>query len=186
MKLEIKTNFPSVAKRLAELEADLGNRVMARTLNRTVDIAKTDMSREIRSEFALPAAYVRERLTVRRASAKRGGLRLEAELRGGRKGRRSANVIAFKATQVRKGVAVTIKRGQRKTIGGAFIGNAGRTVFRREGRARLPIKPVQTIEVAQMFNTRRVNAAVVRAINTKLPQVFARELRFALLKFSQP
>lgn len=48
-----------------------------------------------------------------------------------------------------------IKRnGPRKLIPGAFLINDGKTVMIRVGKQRLPIKALQTINVAQMFNTR--------------------------------
>lgn len=180
MKINIRTNFPDVAARLGQLQAGVADQVLARSLNRTMDIAKTAMSKEIRSEFNLSASYVRDRLRVRRAFAKAGQFSLSAELIGGDGKRRSANVIGFGARKAATGVSVQIKKGQRKTIAGAFIGNKGRTVFRRTGKTRLPIEPVRTIDVAQMFNTRRINAAVVAAMNARFPAIFQRELAFAL------
>ncbi|MCL5459996.1 hypothetical protein M3M33_15265, partial [Loigolactobacillus coryniformis] len=78
-----------------------------------------------------------------------------------------------------------IKRaGGTVSINGAFIGNQGRTVFRRVGNKRLPIEGVSTIDVPQMFNTRRINAAVVAAMRAKFPAIFQRELTFALSKWA--
>jgi hypothetical protein len=83
-------------------------------------------------------------------------------------------------------VSVKVKRsGARKVISGAFVGNKGRTVFTRVGKPRLPIKPVQTIDVPQMFNVKHINAAVVKAIERKFPQIFEREMRFALQQFGR-
>lgn len=179
MQISVRTNFPEVAAELGRLQAGLASQVLARSLNRTIEQAKTEMSRQIRLEFNISAAYVRERLSIKRAFAAAGQFSLSAELRGGGK-RRSANVIAFGARESGNGVSVLIKRGQRKVIKGAFIGNKGRTVFARVGRERLPIKPVQTIDVAQMFNTRRINAAVQAAMLAKFPAIFERELAYAL------
>ena len=179
MQISIRTNFPDVAAELGRLQSAVASQVLARSLNRTMDQAKTDMSRRIRAEFNLSAAYVRDRLSIKRAFAAGGQFSLSAELRGGGK-RRSANVIIFGARKVPEGVSVLIRKGQRKTIKGAFIGNKGRTVFRRVGKARLPIEPVQTIEVAQMFNTRRINAAVQAAMLAKFPAIFERELAYAM------
>jgi hypothetical protein len=199
MQLSISTNFADVQRKLNELQADMRNTVLVRTVNKTIDGAKVDMSRSIRQEFNVTATYVRERLRVRKASFKAGRFNVEAELIGGNGKRRSANVIAFAARQVAKGVSVKIKRmGSRKVISGAFIGNKGRTVFRRvEGTTMASrsqyggtkhgeqIDAVRTIDVPQMFTTRRVNSAVIRAIQTKLPAIFEREARFALSRFSK-
>jgi hypothetical protein len=42
-----------------------------------------------------------------------------------------------------------------------FIGNQGRTVFRRTGKSRTPIESVQVIDVPQMFNTAALNQSVL-------------------------
>ena len=180
MLINIRTNFPDVAAALGRLQDDMAGQVLARSLNRTMDIAKTVMSREIRTQFNLSAGYVRDRLRIKRAFAKAGQFSLSADLIGGDGKRRSANVIGFGARKTGDGVSVQISKGKRKTITGAFIGNKGRTVFRRTGKARLPIEPVRTIDVAQMFNTRRINAAVVAAMQMRFPVIFERELAFAL------
>ena len=53
------------------------------------------------------------------------------------------------------------------------------------GDARLPIEPVRTIDVPMMFTTKRINSAVIRAIESKLPVIFEREARYALLRFGK-
>ena len=184
MKISIQTNFPDVAAELARLQATMAIQVLARSLNRTIEQARTEMSRQIRAEYNLGAAYVRDRLSIKRAFASSGQFNLSAELRGGGK-RRSANVSNFGARQVAEGVSVLIRKGQRRTIKGVFMGNKGRTVFKRDGKERLPISPVQTIDVAQMFNARRINAAVQAAMLAKFPAIFERELAFAMSKVAK-
>lgn len=183
MKIDIRSNFPDVALALQRVHQDVASKVLARTLNRVVEQARTQMSREIRSQYNLPADYVRDRLRIRRAFAGAGQFSLQAELIGGDGKRRSANVIRFMRGTGQRGVKVAISKGRAKEIAGAFIGNKGRTVFRRTTSKRLPIEPVRTIDVAQMFNTKRINASVVAAINERFPAVFERELRFALRRF---
>jgi hypothetical protein len=62
------------------------------------------------------------------------------------------------------------KRGSSgKVIEGAFVGNKGRTVFRRVGKARLPIEPVRVIDVGQMFRSKKVSGRVLERINRDLP-----------------
>jgi hypothetical protein len=194
MKLSIKTDFADVQRAIKALPAHLQDRVMVRTINRTMDQAKTAMVREIRSEYAVTAGYVRERLVVRRARVTSSGLQAEAVLAAGNGRQRAANVIAFTARQVKGGVSIKVRRsGGRKLIRGAFIGNKGRTVFARQAGTTMAsrskyrgsahaerIGPVSTIDVPQMFNARRINGAVVRVIEQKLSEVAAREIRFAL------
>lgn len=188
MRLTISTNFPEVERSLDRLRADVADTVRVRSVNRTMEQARTAMSREIRQDYALTASYVRERLLVSKAVFRGGRLSVEATLTGSgsRRGSRAANVIAFDAKQVKAGVSVRIKRGgSKKVIAGAFIANKGLTVFRRTGKKRLPIEPVRTIDVPQMFTSKRVNQAVIRVIEQKFPEVFASQLKFALDRFKR-
>lgn len=199
MKFSITSDFPQVAKAYGDMLAGVRERAMASALNKVVAQAKTAMGREITREFAVPVAYARDRLHVTKATANGGSVNFEATLVGGDGKRRSANIIAFvekKTTlaQARKRAKsgtleqlhVRVKRGgQFKPLKGAFIGNKGRTVFEREGKGRLPIKPVQTIDVGQMFNTKRINAAVLQMIRTKLPEIFAHEAKYFQSKFGR-
>lgn len=186
MKLTISTNFEQVGRQLDRMRDDVGARALASALNRTMEQARTAMSREIRQEFNMPAAKVSAALRVRRASFKAGRFGMEAMLESPSKRGRSLNLINFAARQTRQGVTVKIKKGgPRKLLRGAFIANDGRTVFVREGKSRLPIKALQTIDVAQMFNTRRINAKVVTMIRSKFPEIFAREARYYTNKFSE-
>ena len=198
MDIKVQTNFPQVAQALAGLQRDLADKALMRALNRTTDLAKTQMSRQIRQEFNVDTAFVNQRLRVIPARYRNGNVMLEAALDASAK-RRSANVIRFvegsvtlaqarkrAKTGTLKQLFVKIKRaGGFKPIKGAFIGNKGRTVFERVGKARLPIKPVQTIDLPQMFNAKRINAVVVKTMLTRFPDVFERELAFALSRFGK-
>jgi hypothetical protein len=198
MRIDIKTNFPEVQRSLDRLRSDIASRVAATSVNRTLEQARTQMTREITSEYRVTSAYVRERLAIRRASFKAGVFGIKGELVGGSNRKRSANLINFvsKVQRVAGGgrrrkdgsvAQLTFqvrKAGGKQTITGAFIGNKGRTVFIRTGKGRLPIKPLRTIDVAQMFNQKRINARVVGAIRDRFPVIFAREAKFALAKFN--
>lgn len=184
MKLSISTNFPQVQAQLKQLREDIATRALASAVNKTAAQARTQMSREIRQEFAMPAAKVNQALVVRKASAKAGIYSMTAALESPSKRGRSLNLINFSAKQTRKGVTVRISRkGGRKLLASAFIANKGRTVFKRVGKDRLPIKAVQTIDVAQMFNTQRINAKVVQFIQTNLQRVFESEARYFTQRF---
>lgn len=200
MQISINLNFPEVQRKLDALQRDIGQRALSSAVNKTLALAKTQMIRGIAAEFNVTAAYVRERLRVRRATAK-GGVVIEGSLIGSRAGGkgRSANIIAFveKKTSLadarRRRKAGTLnqlfvkvkRRGAAKPLKGAFIGNNGRTVFERVGKERLPILPKQVIDVPQMFNTKRINSAVVAALKTKFPEVFEREARFFVDRFNR-
>ncbi len=188
MRLEIKTDFRAVQRKLDQLEQGVRDRVTARMLNRTADIAKTAASKEIRSEYNLSAAKVRERLVVQRARPIAGKLVVALIARGSKPGKRAMNVTAFAARQTKKGATVKIKRvGPRKiprpdwAINAPFIlAVPGRPVVARHAPGRTKLRGVQTIDVPQMFNARKINNALVRTIRERLPQVAEREIRFEL------
>jgi hypothetical protein len=213
--LSVKADFADVERSLSVLREDIKRQVLASSINKTIDLGRTAMVRQITSEFNLTAAYVRQRLRVRRA-LNRGQLAIEGALIGGKDdGRRSANIIVFleKSVTLAEGkrrakagtqnqLFVKIKRaGGKKAVKGAFgqgafIGNKGRTVFERMPGTKMAsrrgntkhseqIKPVQVIDVAQMFNTRRINAAVVQMVKSKFPGIAAREIRFYTERFNR-
>jgi hypothetical protein len=212
VQLSIQTNFPSIQKQLEQMREDIASKATARAINRTIEQARTDMSREIRQEFVLTADEVRSQLKIRRATFKTGKLEITAALIGGKPKGRSLNMIRFvkkvvtlaaarrrmKAgeggrQQLKNGgynnkaleLEFKIKRtGPAKRVKGAFIGNKGRTVFvRQKGSKRLPIDALRTIDVAQMFNAKRINRAVVNKMQAKFPEIFAREVAFYTKKF---
>lgn len=199
--ISIRNNFPEIAAKLDRLARDVGDKAMVRALNKTIDQGKTQMARQISSEFRVSVGTVKERLKVYRASNRGGVMRFSAMLEATRKGKgRSMNLIAFvtkgkvsKASAKRNGgtdlagqLQFQIKRGGgKKSIKGAFIGNMGRTVFIREGKDRLPIKALNTIDIGQMFNTRRVNKVVKQVMLDKFPAHFERELRAVLKGFAK-
>jgi hypothetical protein len=185
VKITIKHNFPEVQRQLDQLHEDVAKQALVRAVNRTMEQAKTAMSRQIRTEFNLPAAKVNAALRIIRASYRGGQFTVQATLESPSKKGRSLNLINFNARQTSKGVTFQVKKGTgRKLIPGAFIANDGRTVFIRTGKPRLPIKALQTIDVAQMFNTRRINHKVVDTMKAKFPEVFAREAKFYTDRFN--
>jgi len=192
--LDVKADVQPKVAELNAIRAGLGDRAITSALNKTVAQAKTQIARGIGQEYALPSADIKERLAIQRAS--RSGMRFTAVLLGNPAGRakRSLNVIRFleRSTSLaearRRGKHGTIaelhfkirRQGGKTTIKGAFIGNRGRTVFRRTGDARLPIEPVQTIGVPQMFQAKKVQVPVQQWITVNFPRIFDAELRYYL------
>lgn len=197
--ISMRNNFPEVAAKLNRMAADVGNRAMVRALNATIVQGQTQMARQISKEFRITTSKARERLAVRKAVARGGALRFEAVLKATRGKGRSMNLIAFVEKSVTLAAArrraksgtlnqlrFQIKRtGGQKMIKGAFIGNKGRTVFIRQGKSRLPIKPINTIDIPQMFNARRINSIVREVILQRFSANFRRELRAVLKGFAK-
>jgi hypothetical protein len=187
VKLNIKTDFRDVQRKLDALQKDIATKALARAVNRTMEQAQTAMAREIKAEYNLPSIkMIRERLRLKRAAFAAGRFGITATLESNSPGgRRSLNVIHFAAKKNKVGTSVKIKRiGPRKTIPSAFIGNKGRTVFKRVGKSRLPIAPVQTIDVPGMFGAKRINSKIVALIKERFPKILEREIAFYSKRFN--
>lgn len=195
IKISIRNNFPQVVAQLNRLSQQVGDKAMVRALNKTVDQGKTEMARKISQEFRISSSAAKDRLAVRRASVRGGALRFEAVLEATRRGKgRSMNLIHFIEKEIKQRefsrrlkngtwsqLHFQIKRtGGKKMIKGAFVANNGRTVFIRTGKARLPIKALNTIDVTQMFNTKRINSVVREVMLKRFDANFKRELRAVL------
>lgn len=200
IEINIRHNFPDVMRKLREVTESVGNKAMVRALNTTIGQGKSQMASKISQEFNVKKGEVNKRLEVDRASSKGGAFRFEAKLAASKKAKgRSMNLIAFqtglltKTTAKRAGKADAIgqlgfqikRTGGRKVIPGAFIANQGRTVFIRTGKARLPIKAVNTIDIPQMFNTKRINQVVRQVMLERFSANFHRELRTVLKGFAK-
>ena len=211
MQISIKTNFPDVQRQLQAMQKGIADKAMASAMNKTMAQAKTAMSREIRAEFNMSTTKVNAALRINKAVAAGSRFRLEASLESPSKRGRSLNLINFMERSVSMAQAkkrskagtlnqlfVQIKKaGGKKALGSAFIGNKGRTVFVRvpgttmDSRNKYAgtkhaqkIKALQTIDVAGMFNTKRINAKVVQMIEAKFGVIFANEARFFTERFN--
>lgn len=199
--VEIKVNLGGVMAALDELQAAVRERAAVSAINKTLAKARTNMTRAIARHYNVTSTYVRDRLRVEGAVYRGGRAHIYGTLNGsGKRGKgRSANLIAFveKSTSLaqarKRAKAGTLeqlhfqikKTGPRVVIPGAFIGNKGRTVFIRQGKPRLPIKALQTIDVPQMFNQRDINRSVRRAMENDFPPIFAHELKFWTDRFNR-
>lgn len=177
--------------RLKGIQTELERgQAMQMAINKTAEKAQAEINRAIRQEYAVKADDVRNAISLRRAN--KGNLQAVIQVFGSKNKRgRSLNMIHFLAAMQAAGVATKtrgakgIKKkdleaigkqlgfkikqgGGLKQIAGAFVGNKGRTVFMREGKARLPIKPVQVIGFGQMFNSKKISERVLAKINTDL------------------
>ncbi len=96
---------------------------------------------------------------------------------------RGATATKKQLSGLERQIGFAIKRGGGlKTIQGAFLANKGRTVFMREGKDRLPIKPVQVIGVSQMFSGRAIRQRVMTKISADLPVEMQRAVDEVLRK----
>ena len=199
--INIRNNFPKVAAQLDRLGKEVGNKALVRALNDTVRQGSTAMARQISKEFRVKVADAKARLDVDYAKVKGGGVKFFARLLATRPGGlhnndwRGMNLIHFVTSlpaRNKKGklgqLKFQIKRaGGRKTIKGAFVATnrktGGKAVFIREGKSRMPIQTLATVDIPQMFNTRRV---VIRTVMQQRFEInFQRQLRAVLKGFAK-
>jgi hypothetical protein len=198
MQVTVSANFTGLQRKLDQLSGSLQQRVAPAALNKVGPKARTAMVRQITSEFNIRQDEVRSRLRLKKAT--RGAddwfVILDPFASRRRKGT-SINLIRFVEKSVtlaeakRRKKTGTVnqlyfkikKRGKRVTLSGAFIATNKRTggtaVFTRVGKERLPIQPKQTIDIPQMFNTKRIQAEVIKVIERELPIEFNRAIKAA-------
>jgi hypothetical protein len=188
--------FDRILKNIQALPGELQNKTLNAALNKTAASARVEMTRAITSTYNIKSNQVRNALDIRRAATKHKMLTaiLRAFGSSKRKGR-SLNLIHFienkvslaegrrrKKSGTHNALRFKIKKtGGLKMIDGAFIGNKGRTVFVREGGVtRLPIRPLQVIDVPQMFTNQKLNQRVIAKIHRQLPVEVDRAIKAVL------
>lgn len=202
LKVEVK-GVDEVKRMLDRLPQEMRDKAIAPAINKVAEKARAEINRAIPQEFAVKASEVRSSIEIRKARSDK----LEAVISifgSSRKLGRSLNMIHFLAAVQAAGQAFKVrgkkltkadraaiqqqlgflikKGGGIKKIEGAFLGNKGRTVFMREGKGRLPIKPVQVIGFSQMFNTKRISSRVMQKINDDLPVEVDRAIQMLMAK----
>lgn len=165
-------------RRLQEMERATA---LSMALNKVAKMARTEADRAIRGRFAVRAGEIRSSMVL--ITAKRKDLEARLSIFGSPTKRgRSMNMVRFlerkvtlaeRRRRIKRGSEKQLryrvtKAGGLRIIPGSFLGNQGRTIFRRTGKSRLPIEPVQVIGVAQMFNTRTIRARVLRRVESDL------------------
>lgn len=203
--LKITVDNKATMAMLDRLQRDMRPKVLQPAINKLAAKAVAEINRAIPQEFAVKASEVRNAVSLRRAGA--GKLEAVIEIFGSaRKRGRSLNLIHFLAAVQAAGRSYKLrgakankkdlanldrqlgfiikKAGGIKKINGAFLGNKGRTIFRRTGTGRLPIEPVRVIGFSQMFNSRRISQRVLDKINTEMPVEIERALKMLLAKGS--
>ena len=184
------TGVDALQRKLGGMADEIDRKVIQPAINKVADKARAEINRAIPQGYAVKASEVRNAVDVRKARS--GELRAVVSVFGSaRKRGRSMNMIHFLAAIQAAGAArktrgaranrtelkaianqlgFRIRRdGGLKQIDGAFLGNKGRTIFRRTGQARLPIEPLQVIGFSQMFASERISKRVMDKIRADLP-----------------
>jgi hypothetical protein len=200
IKIEVK-GMEQVQRKLAGIQRGMRVKVLQPAINKVADKARAEINRAIPQEYNVKAGEVRNAIDVRKARS--GNLEAVISVFGSKSRRgRSMNMIHFLAAVQAVGQAIKVrgakgkksdlaalqkqlgflikKGGGLKKIEGAFIGNKGRTIFRRTGKARLPIEPLQVIGFSQMFSSRRISQRVMQKIAQDMPVEIDRALKMLM------
>lgn len=179
----------AVQDRLRQVASDLRPKVLGPAINKVAEKARAEINRAIPQEYAVKASEVRNAVSLRKARS--GNLEATISVFGSTSRRgRSMNLIHFLSAVQQAGkvmktrgakaskadlsalnrqLGFLIKRGGGlRKIDGAFVGNQGRTIFRRTGKARLPIEPLQVIGFSQMFSSRKISTRIMTKIDADL------------------
>lgn len=198
LKIDVR-GLDGVRRTLAGIPRDLRDKVLQPALNKVAEKARTEINRGITAEYAVKAGEVRNAIELRRARS--GDLQAVISVFGSSSKRgRSMNLIRFlgavrglaaRGAKLKKADLAALDRelgfvirraGGLKKIKGAFLGNKGRTIFRRTGQARLPIEPLQVIGFSQMFRSKKIERRVMDRINAELPIEIDRALKMILAR----
>jgi hypothetical protein len=159
MQYDVRCDIAQATKFLTDLQRQVIPAAVARALDRTISNAKTAAVQTIVAETGLPAKLVRDRLTIRGANRNR----LEAILTANPA---APNLARFQARQTKRGVSANAWR-KRRIYPGTFLANDNRTVFKRVGKARLPIKPIHGPSVPRTFLQRKAQEQIDRILKSR-------------------
>lgn len=149
--------------------------VIARAINRTLVPVRATAAREIARDMRLRVGTARGAMALQRATPARPTGAVAAS------GKRIP-LIEFRARQTQPGVSYDLGRG-RQVAAGSFIPtfNTGRRgVFRRRGRARLPIAELHGPSIPRVFVQDKIAAAMRAVAGARWPREAEQQLRFLL------
>ena len=179
IRFDMRSDIKRTVAEFSAMASDVKDKATYRALNRALDKVGTETGREVRKEYNVKLAAVRNALSKRRANSRSLSARLLVE--GARLG-----LIEF-AARWRQGMpvgaSVKIKvAGGRKTIKGAFIATNRRTgytgVWRREGKSRMPIRNLRSISIPQAVMNRMVLAALEAVAVETFNKNFEQQVRY--------
>lgn len=161
-----------------------------RAVNATATQVKTEASKLIRKERAMPVRTINAALTLTRANYRNLTARITASGRPislkhyGAKGPRGRpkklNITRDGRGRFTGGtgsppVTVEVIKGKRKAVKGGFFGPNGH-VYKRAGKGRTPIEVRFGPSISSAMAKRVVNQAMVKKTRDVFPRVFSHEL----------
>ena len=194
MQVSVQSNINELLASLDQRRRDVLDKAIPRALNRTAEMAKTNVSRVIRSEgYNFTAAEIRRAISLLKASAGRRSATLRIK-------RNAKSLMDFSPRASKAGVTVKVG-GQRKLIKGAFIAQrkngqsgvyvedkaAGKTVLRfakqykkgsKGGWHDYPGRKLYGPSVGGVAGSERIEALMLAFINETFADRLTHELAF--------
>lgn len=142
---------------------------VARALNRTAEVARTDVTRALVVQTGLRFGVVRGAISIWRASA--GSLQAEVKAKGG-----YTSLKEFSARRTKKGISAA-PWGRRQVFDGTFIiRKFGGHVYKREGARRFPIRKLYGPAIPVEMVKGKSRLAFFAAVESELPKRLEHEL----------
>ncbi|MFG1370707.1 phage tail protein [Xanthobacter oligotrophicus] len=156
-------------RELLERAAQVSPQAVARALNRTVEKARTDVTRALVKQTGLKFGTVRKATSLWRASA--GSLTAEIRAKGG-----YTSLKEFSARQTKKGVSAA-PWGRRQVFDHTFmVKRYGGHVYKREGKDRFPLRKLYGPAIPVEMVKGASRDAFFRAVESELPKRLDHEL----------
>lgn len=193
MQIDVRTDVSAVLAQFERIKRDVVEKATVRALNRVADMAKTQTSRELKSEgYNFTPSEIKDAISISRASA--GRLITTMRVR-----RKTKSLMEFKPVETKAGVRVKV-HGSAKVIKGAFIGQlrngrvgvyvedkaAGKVVLRharqyvkgsRGGWHDYPVRKLYGPSVGGAYVNERVQAAMRAMISEKFVERLTHEIK---------
>lgn len=174
MRIDVKVDVDQALRKLTALEREIAPKAAVSALNKVATSARAEAVRQIARETGIKQSEIRQHLVIRRATRNTLSAQISAKPW-------SPNLIRYQARQTKQGVSAAPWRN-RRVHKGTFIANQGRTVFAREGKARLPLKPIRGPSVPREF----MRDVAMRAMRAKVAERFPIEFERALAQYMRP
>lgn len=178
MRLNMAADIREAEKMLTFVEREGLPRATTRSVNKTAKQVQSVAVKLIAKDVGITQKNVRKSMVFKRATS--GSQRSVITAMGKR-----IPLMAMKARQVRRGITYRGQGGKRKSVEGAFITTmpkGHRSVFKRKGKARLPIVKLHGPSVPKIFVKDAVNRAMEITAKERWDINFAREMNFELYK----
>jgi hypothetical protein len=192
LEINITNDAERAHRMLGRIPAEVIEPSFRRALTRAMTKAGVESSKSIRGVYAIKASRVKEAMTKTITGPYSGTVTFKAT---------RPTLGGFKPTQNARGVAVTVKKGGRKTIRSAFMPKGGKLTGNRygalpaargsyvggtfvPGKDRYPIVPLKTISVPVMLKQEQVIEPVMDATQKALRDTLEREVNYRLAKLA--